>query len=231
MKGKYTEISNKYSNDLKTVISLLLEVNPLYRPDTKKILELREVKDKIEEYEIFKNDKWEKGKDGFQHKKFFSNQLLSNINSEERQSREEINKLKKGLLGKELNVIYENENEENKMVMDTIHMPKQLIMLNKRLPSSNYEKDKENEMEIQKIKNLQHCSFPSVILPKLDHRYLKNSPKNNKNDIHLKSRSKVIKNAFSNDNLLQDNYDKISTLQMKIQNQMLSSRNVNMMVE
>ena len=59
MKGKYPEIKN-YSESLKYVISLLLEVNPLYRPDTKQILTLKEVKLKNEEYKIFKNYNYEK---------------------------------------------------------------------------------------------------------------------------------------------------------------------------
>ena len=53
MKGKYPEISKKYSNKFDYVISWMLQLKPEERPNTEDILKLPEIVDKIEELKIF----------------------------------------------------------------------------------------------------------------------------------------------------------------------------------
>ncbi|CAI2387041.1 unnamed protein product [Moneuplotes crassus] len=48
-KGKYPDIPDNYSFDLRRVLSLMLQVKPSRRPNTKELLQLNEVKNKIEE--------------------------------------------------------------------------------------------------------------------------------------------------------------------------------------
>ena len=53
MKGKYPEISKKYSNKFDYVISYMLQLKPEERPTTGDILKIPEVMEKIEELKIF----------------------------------------------------------------------------------------------------------------------------------------------------------------------------------
>ena len=53
MKGKYPEISKKYSNKFDYVISWMLQLKPEERPTTEDILKLPEIVDKIEELKIY----------------------------------------------------------------------------------------------------------------------------------------------------------------------------------
>ena len=53
MKGKYPEISKKYSNKFDYVISCMLQLKPEERPTTGDILKIPEVMEKIEELKIF----------------------------------------------------------------------------------------------------------------------------------------------------------------------------------
>ncbi len=53
MKGKYPEISKKYSNKFDYVISWMLQLKPEERPNTEDILKLPEIVDKIEELKIY----------------------------------------------------------------------------------------------------------------------------------------------------------------------------------
>ena len=53
MKGKYPEISKKYSNKFDYVISFMLQLKPEERPTTGDILKLPEIIEKIEELKIF----------------------------------------------------------------------------------------------------------------------------------------------------------------------------------
>ena len=53
MKGKYPEISKKYSNKFDYVISYMLQLKPEERPTTGDILKLPEIVEKIKELNIF----------------------------------------------------------------------------------------------------------------------------------------------------------------------------------
>jgi NIMA (never in mitosis gene a)-related kinase len=48
-KGKYPDIPDTFSFELRRVLSLMLQVKPKRRPSTSEILNLKEVKDKIDE--------------------------------------------------------------------------------------------------------------------------------------------------------------------------------------
>ena len=206
MKGEYQKINKKYSEDLDYVISLLLQVSPKARPTTDKILELQEVKERIEEYDIFRNIK-ELNKSRVNssvNRSLISHRdkttINTNVTSEIGDS--SIAELNRNLLGKKppMQEIKEEENE-SKMVLETIRMPKKLIYLNKHLPTANYDTD-QNEEEANKIKNIKNMSFPNKMLPKIsNNRYINNILHNNNeivksvdnmkiNTIHLK----ILKN-------------------------------------
>ena len=53
MKGKYPEINKKYSKKFDYVISYMLQLKPENRPNTKQILNIPEIQDKIKELNIF----------------------------------------------------------------------------------------------------------------------------------------------------------------------------------
>ena len=187
------------------MISLLLQVGPKARPTTDKILELPEVKERIEEYDIFRNIK-EMNKSRVNSS--VSRSMIShrdkttintNVTSEIGDSIAEMNRNLKGRKAP-MQEIKEEENE-SKMVLETIRMPKKLIYLNKHLPTANYDTD-QNEDEVNKIKNIKNLSFPNKMLPKIaNNRYMNNILHNNNeivksagdmkiNTIHLK----ILKN-------------------------------------
>ena len=88
IKGHYSRIPDKFSNDLFTVVQFLLQVNPDSRPSCEQILNHPAVVSRIE---------------------FF----------------------------KSVNGISEQEEEKN--LLNTIHMPKNLLFLSDKLPKPNYE--------------------------------------------------------------------------------------------
>jgi serine/threonine protein kinase len=49
-KGKYPQIPNHFSFELKRVLSLMVQIKPQRRPTTQELLNLKEVKDKIDEF-------------------------------------------------------------------------------------------------------------------------------------------------------------------------------------
>ena len=205
MKGEYQKINKKYSEDLGYVISLLLQVGPKARPTTDKILELPEVKERIEEYDIFRNIKEmnESRVNSSVSRSMISHRdkttINTNVTSEIGDSIAEMNRNLKGRKAP-MQEIKEEENE-SKMVLETIRMPKKLIYLNKHLPTANYDTD-QNEDEVNKIKNIKNLSFPNKMLPKIaNNRYMNNILHNNNeivksagdmkiNTIHLK----ILKN-------------------------------------
>ena len=161
MKADYPKISNKYSNSLSEIISRLLTVKSIFRPTTEEILSLSEVKDKIDEYDIYRTKKLKKNILIKSYKNIRKNFKLNDIY--------DINKL----------LIEEEEKNKTKFkqanfVIDTIKMPKKLKLLDKRLPEYNYDSDKVNKLKI--------LSFPNKILPILKCKYKMNVNKNNMNN-------------------------------------------------
>ena len=177
MKGEYQKISKRYTEDLDYVISLLLQVNPKSRPTTGAILELPEVKDKIEEYDIFRNMRMMSNiSSGSANKSFNSRKDRMTINTNESSNigDSRVDELKKGLQYNKGRILKEIEEDEmeNKMVLETIYMPKKLIFLNKRLPTSNYDTDKNEDFTSNNIKNM---SFPNKMLPLIQNNRYKNN--------------------------------------------------------
>ena len=185
MKGEYQKLSKNYCNDLDYVISLMLQVNAKARPTTEMILNLNEVKLRIEEYDVFRK--------GY-------NMVECNNNSND-----------KGILS-------ENDilSKDNKVVLETIRMPKELVNLNCRLPTANYDnekKEKKKEVHVQCIKNM---SFPNVMLPNI------NNSGSASNMLMKKEESFRIENSNSNKNFItvndpeEENLKEITNLMKKI---------------
>ena len=171
LNGKYQRINIKYSDDLNNIIGRLLMVKPSNRPTTEEILNMDEVLLKIEEYDIFKKMKYnDRINSGIKSKRFtamIAATVESNIDNSLIRSNDNNNPYYN------LENLYE---EDSKIVLDTIRMPKKLKLLNKRLPKSNYESEKIFEMK-KKINNM---SFPNKIFPILKCRY---NDENNKKEI------------------------------------------------
>lgn len=70
-KGSYPEIPDTFSFELRRVLSLMLQVKPKRRPSTKELLNMKEVKDKIDE--LYFNDPKPDSKNGIR------NSLLNTI--------------------------------------------------------------------------------------------------------------------------------------------------------
>ena len=229
LKGKYQRINMKFSDDLNNVIGRLLIVKPSQRPNTKDILNMEEVLLKIEEYDIFKNMKnRERENSGIKSKRFTA---LTAATIESTKDNNNINKSKIDKeLYKGLNKMYE---EESKIVLDTIRMPKKLKLLNKRLPKPNYESEKIFEMQ----KKLNNMSFPNKILPILQCRYTEEYNKEKENEPPKLLKHKSRKNFKSVELGKINTVDKImKTLKLKILNRDKNifnspKGNINMIIE
>ena len=177
MKGEYQKLSKNYCNDLDYVISLMLQVNAKARPTTEMILNLNEVKLRIEEYDVFRKG-YNVVECGCGNNSDSGNGMLS-----------------------------ENDilNKDNKVVLETIRMPKELVNLNCRLPTANYDnekKEKKKEVNVQCIKNK---SFPNVMLPNINNRYNFNKCSkyvidNKKSSIQFKVNNKYNINEIDKEN-------------------------------
>ena len=228
--GKYQRINKKYSDELNNVISRLLIIKPRLRPNTKEILSMNEVKVKIEEYDIFKNLKIKGDLRNKRLTAFTSNSNIDGDISNNNISNSDINQSiigNKSIISRSNNIInsiIEEEEEENsRIVLDTIRMPNQLNMLNKRLPESNYESEKIFEDQ----KNLNNMSFPNKMLPVLKCRYneqenshenLKEDENNNiKRNIRKIPRYKIFKSVEIGKTPI-DNNNIYKTLRMNIYN-------------
>ena len=106
IKGQYSKIPERFSNDLFQIIQFLLQVNPNQRPSCDQILHHPIIQKRIEYFNSISGDKENK-----------------------------------------------NINENNKVLLKTIHMPKNLLFLSDKLPKPNYEKNVENNegIDINKI--------------------------------------------------------------------------------
>ena len=193
MKADYPKINNKYSNDLSEIISRLLIVKSIFRPTTEDILNFKEVKDKIDEYDIYRTKKLKKNILINSYKNIRKNYKLNDIY--------DINKL----------LIEEEEKNKTKFkqanfVIDTIKMPKKLKLLDKRLPEYNYDSDKVNKLNI--------LSNSNKILPMLKCKYkidasknnIENNNKNtNSNNINYLSQTENTEITISDKNIKKNN--------------------------
>jgi NIMA (never in mitosis gene a)-related kinase len=175
MKCEYPKISNNYSKELSFVITNMLCVKAEDRPNTQEILNFPEVKKKIEEYNLFPEERQYSYKVKNKMRTRIQSGTSNNYDLKTIPSQSEINISKDSIRnlrysGKNKNNILEEKEHKQNFVIDTIKMTKRLKLLNKHLPESNYESDKENYND--KINNI---SFPNLKLP-----LLKISNNNNK---------------------------------------------------
>jgi hypothetical protein len=128
MKGKFKKINEKYSIQLNSVVEKLIVVKSDCRPSAKEILEFKDVKDKICEFDIL-NDIFF-GKNNFKTIHNKENNIISKDNSF-------IN------CENNNNIINNDENNEEKLkiVLDNIRIPKKFNVLNKKLSEVNYGND------------------------------------------------------------------------------------------
>ena len=241
MKGKYPEINKKYSNKFDNVISYMLQLKPENRPNTTQILNMPEIKEKIQELNIFPlnydydnelnwnneidniNNRINSGKSrankSFQSseqnntsqrmKKSISgnsieqsiyeadnNNYNNNISNGSR-TQSKVNKSEIiTIMNNNLNYFNKKKKEENKFVINTIRIPKELTNLNKHLPASQYESDLNNKKKV-----FYGLSFQSnQVLPLLRVKY--NSIEPEKVKINLKKskfkRNKDIETDLTN---------------------------------
>ena len=231
MKGKYPEISKKYSNKFDYIISNMLRLKPEERPTTEDILKIPEVLAKIEELKIVPlnnnlnnlNKRKIKSRENSTNNITINNSFQSNVayrnnlssvnlsmnqmirnksgNSLEQSVFETENsnvskvnynsisynsnyltprstqKIMKrdiiDVLNNNLEYFNQKKKEDKKIVLNTIRLPKTLVKLNDKLPTSQYESD------IKKKKIFQGLSFPNKLLPVLKVKYTSNDNLNN----------------------------------------------------
>ena len=128
MKGKFKKINEKYSIQLNSVVEKLIVVKSDCRPSAKEILEFKDVKDKICEFDIL-NDIFF-GKNNFKTIHNKENNIISKDNSFVNCENNN-------------NIINNDENNEEKLkiVLDNIRIPKKFNVLNKKLSEVNYGND------------------------------------------------------------------------------------------
>ena len=144
IKGQYSKIPDRFSNDLFQIIQFLLQVNPKLRPSCEQILNHPIIQKRIEYF--------------------------------------------KSITGEKENP---NTTGNNKSLLKTIHMPKNLLFLSDKLPKPNYDKQLRNNEEInvqsyrsyqneQKTEeeNTKNNQYNSISIPDRNYIY------NNKNNIY-----------------------------------------------
>ena len=125
IKGQYSRIPERFSNDLFQIIQFLLQVNPKLRPSCEQILNHPIVQKRIEYFKTISGE------------------------------RENQN----------------NNSGNNKSLLKTIHMPKNLIFLSDKLPKPNYEKHLKNEgteINVQSYRSYQNEQKEIEEMPKIN---------------------------------------------------------------
>jgi NIMA (never in mitosis gene a)-related kinase len=140
IKGQYSRIPDRFSNDLFQIVQFLLQVNPKLRPSCEQILNHPIIQKRIEYFKSLSTDK----------------DILNNSGN-------------------------------NKSLLKTIHMPKNLLFLSDKLPKPNYEKHIKNNNEVPEINQKSYRSYQNEQkeveeIPKLNQIKPNNSPSNNNNN-------------------------------------------------
>ena len=128
MKGKFKKIDEKYSIELNSLVEKLIVVKSECRPSAKEILEFKEVKDKIAEFDNIKDNFY-----GNDKVKIFQNKE-NNFISKNNESFSFVN------YENYINCINNENNHEDKnlkIVLETIRIPKKLNVLNKKFLEVN----------------------------------------------------------------------------------------------
>ena len=159
IKGQYSRIPERFSNDLFQIIQFLLQVNPKLRPSCEQILNHPIIQKRIEYFKSISGDK---------------------DNS--------------------------NNSGNNKSLLKTIHMPKNLLFLSDKLPKPNYDKHLKNnneggEINVQSYRSYQNEQKENEEIPKINYNSIPN-PGYNKdiNNSSSSSANKILeeKNNSSN---------------------------------
>ena len=137
IKGQYSRIPDRFSNDLFQIVQFLLQVNPKLRPSCEQILNHPIIQKRIEYFKSLSTDK----------------DTLNNSGN-------------------------------NKSLLKTIHMPKNLLFLSDKLPKPNYEKHIKNNNEVPEINQKSYRSYQNEQkeveeIPKLNQINPNNNPSNN----------------------------------------------------
>ena len=168
IKGQYSRIPDRFSNDLFTIVQFLLQVNPRSRPSCEQILNHPIVQKRIE--------------------------FFKSISGEKENSN--------------------NPNDNNKSLLKTIHMPKNLLFLSDKLPKPNYEKhlksNEGSEINVQSYRSYQNeqkemdeipniNQYNSIPNPEKNQGY--NKPENINNSASINKISEEKNNIIKNRNV------------------------------
>ena len=152
IKGQYSRIPDRFSNDLFQIVQFLLQVNPKSRPSCEQILNHPIVQKRIEYF--------------------------------------------KSLSGEKEN----NNSGNNKSLLKTIHMPKNLLFLSDKLPKPNYDKHLKNnegqEINVQSYRSYQNEQKEIEEMPKINqYNSIPNQGKNsgyiNEINLNLNNNNKI----------------------------------------
>ena len=128
MKGKFKKIDEKYSIELNSLVEKLIVVKSECRPSAKEILEFKEVKDKIAEFDNIKDN-------------FYGNDKVKIIQNKENNFISKNNESFSFVNYENyINCINNENNHEDKnlkIVLETIRIPKKLNVLNKKFLEVN----------------------------------------------------------------------------------------------
>ena len=174
MKGKYTEIPNIYSNDLKNIIKLILCLNPLKRPSANDLLNNEIIKNKIKEIGLSNSKLKEKA---MLMKTIKIPKNISQINLQ----------LPKKQYSKEKNLEEMMENDEYETAKQTFYRPESADKIKhteKKFVFDNIEFCRNNPFNLnddyKKMKTLNEKQMVENLLKE------KNKNKNNNDDINSK---------------------------------------------
>ena len=172
MKGKYTEIPNIYSNDLKNIIKLMLCLNPLKRPSANDLLNNDIIKNKIKEIGLSNGKLKEKA---MLMKTIKIPKNISQINLQ----------LPKKQYSKEKNLEEMMENDEYETAKQTFYRPESADKIKhteKKFVFDNIEFGRNNPFSL----NDDYKKMKTLNEKQIVENLLKEKNKNNNNDVNNK---------------------------------------------
>ena len=199
MKGKYTQIPNIYSNDLKNIIKIILCLNPLERPSANDLLNNEIIKNKIKEIGL-SNEKIKEKAMLMKTIKIPKN--ISQINLQ----------LPQKQYSKEKNIEQMMENDEYETAKQTFYRPEsadKIIRTEKKFVFDNIEFGRNNEFnlngEYKKMKTLNEKQMVDKIL---EAKNTNNNDKNKNNENHIINSDRNINLNKENEKNNEEEFDK-----------------------
>ena len=199
MKGKYTQIPNIYSNDLKNIIKIILCLNPLERPSANDLLNNEIIKNKIKEIGL-SNEKIKEKAMLMKTIKIPKN--ISQINLQ----------LPQKQYSKEKNIEQMMENDEYETAKQTFYRPEsadKIIRTEKKFVFDNIEFGRNNEFnlngEYTKMKTLNEKQMVDKIL---EAKNINNNDKNKNNENHIINSDRNINLNKENEKNNEEEFDK-----------------------